>query len=110
MRQYLCPHCPDTHHCPGLGEPVKPSTAGVHDFIQACCTAGPNLTIQAANLYKAYETWVHDERHTLSITQAAFGTAVKQMGFVARKSNLTYYYGINLTPSARLRLLPDTPS
>ncbi|MBI4304840.1 MAG: bifunctional DNA primase/polymerase [Chloroflexi bacterium] len=71
---------------------------GLEEFLAACCVLGPNLTVSAAALHAAYQTWARQaqirERDRLS--RDRFGRRVGKRGFEHIGSRIRSYRGLAL--------------
>lgn len=57
----------------------------IGDFIEDCCDRGPTLTATAKALYGAYTTWCQNSGEK-PMSQKAFGTALRERGYVNDKA------------------------
>lgn len=56
------------------------------DFIEQCCTEGPNYVVEATALYEAYKLWA-EKSGERKLSQKLFGQKLRERGFEAAKDD-----------------------
>lgn len=91
----------------GLAEPklVQEAVSEYRDemdtlggFLLECCQTGPDLSIGASDLYRAYAAWC-DRTNEFKLTQTNFGRRLGERGFASRRlGGLCFRDGLDLRP------------
>ena len=97
----------------GLGTPPEVTEATeeyrnemdlLSDFINDCCSEGPDLNIPSKSLYLAYAKWCEDNGE-YQLKQTSFGRKLKEKGFVSKqqgKKRTRYWLGLDLLEGLEL--------
>ena len=97
----------------GLGTPPEVTEATeeyrnemdlLSDFINGCCTEGPELNVPSKNLYLAYTKWCEDNGE-YQLKQASFGRKLREKGFESKqlgKKRTRCWLGLDLVDRVEL--------
>jgi putative DNA primase/helicase len=71
----------------------------VGEFIDEKCELGPDFSVQASKLYRAYRVWA-EARGEQPLAMPRFATRLGERGFEKFKSNVLFYRGLRLLDCA----------
>jgi len=79
----------------------------IGQFIADCCDMGPDYSVPALDLYRAYHAWA-TERGQRPATNATFGRQLTDRGILTRRSNGVRRIGLRLKDAPAPNYLPPT--
>jgi hypothetical protein len=66
----------------------------VRQFIASCCEHDPAARERATVLYRAYLAWATAARKPVFLTVAAFGLALRSLGYFSVKADSNFWLGL----------------